>query len=152
MMVTLGYALSVTTAVPPRTFGTAELVTLLQWATITAAVWAIAWLAIRHWLDIWREAPVADVPSAAGHPVPAVRRVGPAPMMLMNVQVGMGAAGNMLLLVAALFTLAVFHHLGPSWQQWTVAAGSPLGWIALLGCCCTCYLMRSSPDLSRRAS
>lgn len=47
----------------------------------------------------------------------------------MNVQLGMGAAGNALLLGAALLTLILF---GPPWQDWTKAAGGPLGWIALL--------------------
>ena len=141
LTVTLGYALYVTTT--GDKFSVAELVTLIQLATITAAAWAGGWLAVRRWLDVWREPSVADVPSAAKQDVPSAarqvagtpeafsgrRHVGPRPGLLMDVQLGMGAAGNVLLLVVAFVTLALFH---PNSQAWTVAAGLPLGWIALL--------------------
>ena len=46
----------------------------------------------------------------------------------MDVQLGIGVAGNALLVIGALAGLALFH---PYRQGWTVAAGGPLGWIAL---------------------
>ena len=55
LAVALGYSLSVVLA--PRPFGTAELVTLLQLVTITAAAWMLAWLAARRWVNVWREEP-----------------------------------------------------------------------------------------------
>ncbi|MHC4177289.1 MAG: hypothetical protein ACYSWU_07275, partial [Planctomycetota bacterium] len=117
LTVTLGYALHVATDPDPaRKFGTAELVTLIQLATITAALWAGAWLAVRQWLNVWREAPQPEGSQ------PASAR------LLMNVQLVMGIAGNSLLLIVALLSLALFD---PDSQAWTVAAGSPLGWIAL---------------------
>jgi len=41
----------------------------------------------------------------------------------------MGVAGNVLLIVPALASLALFPR---DWQDWTTAAGTPLGWIALI--------------------
>jgi len=141
LTVTLGYALYVTTT--GDKFSVAELVTLIQLATITAAAWAGGWLVVRQWLDVWREQPMADVPSAAKQAVPSApermpgtreafsgrRHVGPTPGLLMSVQLGMGAVGNVLLLGVALLTMALFH---PHGQAWTVATGSPLGWMAML--------------------
>ncbi|NQU24237.1 MAG: hypothetical protein HQ567_23390 [Candidatus Nealsonbacteria bacterium] len=114
LIVILGYALAVVTD-PNRSFeNIGEFVTLVQWATITAAVWAGAWLLIRRRLNVWREEPSSHTAR-----------------VLMNVQLGMTAAGNLLLLGVALFSLAVLYP----WDdplQWTAAAGSPLGWIALV--------------------
>ena len=56
---TLGYALSVVLA--RRPFAVRESVTLLQLATITAAVWALGWLAARRWVDVWREHPESEL-------------------------------------------------------------------------------------------
>jgi len=135
MIVTLGYALYV------GSFDVPETVTLVQLATITAAVWAIAWLIARHRIDVWREdgQRPASVPLALGDVAVkgvsvrsawagAVRARLPAGA-LMNVQVAMSLAGNVLLLGVALSALALAH---PHAQTWTVAAGAPLGWIALL--------------------
>lgn len=113
MIVTLGYALSVTTGA--RLFRIQESVTLIQLATITAAVWAGGWLAVRSWLDIWREDPETGLAR-----------------VLMRVQLAMAAAGNVLLIVPALAGLTLLQPLGPPSQAWTAAAGRPIGWIALV--------------------
>jgi len=47
---------------------------------------------------------------------------------LMHLQLGMGIAGNTLLIVSALFALVAWP---PEWQGWSVTAGMPLGWMAL---------------------
>lgn len=112
LMVTLGYALWVENAGDGSFDNAHEYVTLLQLFTIAAAAWAACWLAVRRRLDIWREEPRNDTAR-----------------VLMNVQLGMAAAGNVLLLGAALATLAILHPRG---QHWTIAAGKPLGWIALV--------------------
>ena len=140
MTVILGYALSVVLdPSPTRTFGVHELVTLLQLATITAAAWAIAWLVARKWLDVWREAAekgtVPDQPSVGARwngPEGASHKWGLSPFLpaatLMNLQLGMGYLGNVVLVGVALTILALLH---PHAAAWTIAAGSPLGWIAL---------------------
>ncbi len=110
MIVVLGYALSVVTG--GHRFEVPELVTLIQLATITAALWAGAWLIVRSWVDVWRD---DAAPGATNE--------------LMNVQLGMAAAGNGLLLVFGLCCLAVLH---PHGQTFTVAVGAPLGWAALV--------------------
>ena len=54
LAVTLGYALHVSLSgqkIDAPTF----FVTLLQWATIGAAVWAIVWLLARRRVDVWRK-------------------------------------------------------------------------------------------------
>ena len=114
LAVTLGYTLTTLTAKLP--FDAFYYVKLLQLATVTAAAWACAWLLARRWLDVWREPPA---PAAAA---PVGNRV------LMNVQLGMAGLGNLLLLGGAL-VLLVFASLGD--QDWSIAAGLPLGWIAL---------------------
>jgi len=111
LVVTLGYALHVVLT-PGRRFEIAELVTLVQLGTITTALWAVAWLVARRWVDVWREGPK---PGSA--------------RTLMRVQLGMGAAGNVLLLVPALVALVL---LSPHTQQWTEATGWPTGWLALV--------------------
>ena len=110
LIVTLGYALHVATT-GDGAFDTAELVTLLQLAAIAAAAWAGAWLAVRERLDVWRETP--DGGSAR---------------VLMNVQLGMAAAGNVLLILPAVVSLVLFDPLG---TPGIAAAGKPLGWISL---------------------
>ncbi|MCE5268170.1 MAG: hypothetical protein LLG00_09825 [Planctomycetaceae bacterium] len=128
LAVTLGYALSVVLA--PRPFGIAESVTLVQLATITAVVWAAAWLIARRWLDVWREGPqtVSAVSLGEGQEARAKAKTSTA---LMNVQLGMAIAGNAVLIVGATIVL-VFWPLW--WQQAAEAAGMPLGWLALAGC------------------
>ena len=58
LAVTLGYALSVVLA--GRSFAADEWATLLQLATITAAAWALGWLAARRWVDVCASMPPAD--------------------------------------------------------------------------------------------
>ncbi len=48
----------------------------------------------------------------------------------MHLQLGMSVAGNAVLIGVALFVLAILPLRS---QDWTVAAGMPLGWIALAG-------------------
>ena len=54
MTVILGYALHVGTT-GDKACDTAELVTLMQLATVTAAAWAGVWLAVRQRFGVWRE-------------------------------------------------------------------------------------------------
>ncbi len=110
MTVVLGYLLSVTTSA--RAVRETDLVVVLQLLAVTAAVWAIAWLAARRWTKAWSESPG---PGSA--------------RTLMNVQLGIGAAAGALVLAPALVAL-VFYP--PQLQQWTIAAGSSLGWLALV--------------------
>jgi hypothetical protein len=112
MAVVLGYPLNVLLA--GDTFETAESATLVQLATITAAVWAGIWLAARRYVGVWRE---------TGRQAAAARS-------LMDLQIGMGLVGNMVLLVPALLTFAL--SLPPWSDHWVIAAGQPLGWIALV--------------------
>ena len=126
LAVVLGYSLSVVLA--PTPFGTAELVTLLQLATITAAAWMLAWLAARRWINVWREAEKGDRSNLCEAPGGPFRQIGPVPFF--RVQLGMSVAGNAVLIGVALFVLGLLP-LGV--QGWTIAAGMPLGWIALAG-------------------
>ncbi len=111
LAVTLGYALHVSLS-KQKIDATTFFVALLHWATIAAAVWAILWLLARRWLDVWRE--------EANEPLPGI---------LMNMQIGMAAAGNAILLGGALSSLAIVP-LG--WQRWTIDAGRLPGWFALV--------------------
>ncbi|MHC4398682.1 MAG: hypothetical protein ACYTG0_03285, partial [Planctomycetota bacterium] len=106
----LGYLLSV--VLRRGTIGAHETVTVVQLLTITAAAWAGVWLAARRWVDVWREEPAAG-PSRG----------------LMTVQLGFGVVGNGLLLVPALAGL-ILNPRAP--LEGTVAAGSWIGWIALV--------------------
>src|SRR5262249_26498410 len=83
-----GYALGVVIA--GRPFGEGEWARLVQLGTITAAVWALLWLASRRWVGAWREGPEA----------PLAR-----PLML--AQLALAAAGNACLLGVALGWLAL---------------------------------------------
>ena len=109
MAVVLGYSLRTKLAGDPLDLEFR--VRLLQWATIAAAVWALAWLAARKRIEVWRETPGAD-----------------GPRVLMDLQIGMAWLGNLVLIGLALATL-IFVPIG--WQVWSIAAGTPLGWIAL---------------------
>jgi hypothetical protein len=81
-------------------------VRLMQIATITASLWAIAWLAVRAWYGQRRESPLAQP--------------------LLRIQIGMGILGNVWVIGPGLWFL-VFLQAGP----WTQATGSLLGWCAL---------------------
>ncbi len=115
MAVVLGYALHATLA--KRPFDAAFFATLIQLFAVTAAVWAIVWLVGRKQLDVWRETPASGVSA------------GPWSRGLMSVQIGMAVIANVVVLGIALFVLA---FVSLPWQAWSVAAGEPLGWIALL--------------------
>jgi hypothetical protein len=115
MAVVLGYALSVVMDPDPtRRFDTPEYVTLIQLATITAALWGMAWLAVRKWVDIWREESHTEASLFS--------------RTLMDTQLGIGYLGNGVLLLVGLFILTMFH---PDLAAWPITAGMPLGWIAL---------------------
>jgi hypothetical protein len=105
-----GYALGVVTG--GGQIDGIEFVRVLQLATLTAAVWAIGWLAARKPL-------VARRPHAAS----------PLADPLLRLQIAQSAAGNLLLLVVAFWLLAWGFTKTASW---TTEAGSPLGWIALV--------------------
>ena len=111
--------------------------------TITAAAWMLIWLAARQWIDVWREAEKGDSPRPTFGRCPPERpegcfaQMGTVPFFrmrtastLMHLQLAMSIAGNVLLIGVALFVLA---FLPPTGQDWTIAAGTPLGWIALVG-------------------
>ena len=115
MAVVLGYALHTTLAKQP--FDATFFATLIQLFAVTAAVWAIVWLVGRKQLDVWREAPASGVSA------------GPWSRGLMSVQIGMAVIANVLVLGIA---LARPRFLPLPWQAWSVAAGEPLGWIALV--------------------
>lgn len=106
----LGYTLYVTLAIPVRSFRTAEYVTTLQLASITAAVWAIIWIAARRWVNVWREDNNKNG------------------VILMNTQLGMALLGNAILISIAVLEIFIdFSSL-----SWAMHAGMPLGWAALL--------------------
>ncbi|HEX7377114.1 MAG TPA: hypothetical protein VF278_08375 [Pirellulales bacterium] len=114
-----GYALVI------RSFDAVEAARLAQLATITAAAWAIAWLAARRRvLAAWRQ--------------PASRGARP----LLSLQVAQAALGGVLLLATA--TAIVFFSSsdglpGPL-HTWVATVGSPLGWFAVaLACAATIY-------------
>jgi hypothetical protein len=107
----MGYALCVVTDPDPaRTFGIRDLITSIQLATITAAAWAIAWLAAGKWLPRLH---------------PLVRRENP--FLTLHVALPM-AANAMLLLVPVLRLLAMPAYLSP----WMSGLADRWGWIGLL--------------------
>ena len=110
LAVTLGYSLRATLSKQP--IDTVFFVSLLQWATIAAAVWAIVWLVARRFTGVWRE--------DEGKRLPGV---------LMHIQIGMAVAGNAILLGGALFELAILNW---NEQAWCIAAGRVIGWFALV--------------------
>ncbi len=138
LAVTLGYALATMTGLMARPPAVVFWVTLLQLATITAAAWGIVWLLTRQRLDVWREG------AARGLSRFSLRENGTVPLgpagergavpfrntVLMNVQLGMAGAGNFVLLGWGLLLLVFAPPFG-HWQDWSVAAGLPLGWLAL---------------------
>ncbi len=140
MAVGLGYAVHAAFAKQP--FDTIFVVALIQLFAITAAVWAIVWLIARKRVDVRRE---LHLPSPAGRgtmlrTVPGGEGISSDPSSLishpssfsrglMGVQIGMAVAANVLVLGIALLVLAL---LPTDWQTWSMAAGRPLGWIALV--------------------
>jgi hypothetical protein len=105
-----GYALGVVTS--GGTLGSAEVVLMLQLGTLVAAVWALAALGSRPWVAAWREDPNAPLAGS-----------------LMTLQLGMAVAGNGMVLALA---FSLLFALFPAVADWTAAAGSPLGWLALV--------------------
>jgi hypothetical protein len=105
LAVVLGYALHTTLALRP--FDATFFVTLLQLFAVTAAAWAIVLIGLRA---------MNSIPESATTTV------------LVRLQAGMAVVANGLVLGIALLVLALFPM---DWQAWSVAAGRPLGWIAL---------------------
>ena len=110
LSVVLGYLLLVTGL--GKSLGATEFVTVVQLVTVTSAVWAMAWIAARKWVDVWREKSPSDLESR-----------------LMNVQLAIGGLGNGLVLAPAMAGMILSY---PRLPDLTVAAGSWLGWAALL--------------------
>lgn len=112
MLVVLGYLLHVVHRGGPLDIS--HKLTAVQWASITTALWAICWLAVRNRLPVWRE---EHRPHARA---------------LMQIQVDLALLGNLVLLAPGLggLMLSVPGHfeLGAAW---TVAVGRPAGWLAL---------------------
>jgi hypothetical protein len=107
LSLTGGYALAVVTAGGP--LDSAHWVMFLQLATCAAAVWALAW-------------------SVVGTLLPPLGT-----SRLLRVQVGMAAAGNIVLIGVALWGLLVLSSdlLDEALAAWIAAAGSLPGWAAL---------------------
>ena len=103
-------------------FGVPARVTVLQIGSLTAALWALAWLATRRWVFAWRE-----------DSVQLTRR------LLMSVQIALVLLGNAVLLLGGVVALAgTFPDAVPDLAQaaypvapWAAAAGSWLGWLTL---------------------
>lgn len=114
LTVTGGYALNL-----PQ-FGATEAARLAQLATITAAVWAIGWLAVRK-----------RVLAIGG------RTESPAAWPLLRLQAAQSAVGNLALLLSAFALVAIDSPMGAgsSVHDWVAAAGSPIGWLTLVLAC-----------------
>jgi hypothetical protein len=97
-----GYALAMVTS--GRHLNTEEIVCILEIASLTAALWALAWMWSLPWL------------SAVG-------------IRLMTLEIGLALAGQLVLLGSAIFVLG---DLSGGWIRWPVAAGGMLGWSSLL--------------------
>ncbi len=137
LAVVLGYLLGL------RTFGTTQLATVVQLATITAAAWAILWLVARRWVEMKKGTGAASnhglperedkaMRSQSPFPSPDVWREGPraeSARVLMRVQLAMGVLGNAVLLVPAIMNLVFSPY---RWQGWAAVAGSWIGWTALI--------------------
>jgi hypothetical protein len=115
-----GYALSVITA--GRNFDSADAVYLVQLGSISAALWALVWLATRQWLATWRE-----------DSLQVSRR------LLMSAQIGLVIFGNAVLWLGGAGSIAAEFparfpdltqvYYGPAF--WAREVGSPLGWLTL---------------------
>jgi hypothetical protein len=105
-----GYALGLVTT--GHVLGVADYVRLLQLGTVSATLWALAWLGSRPWVAAWRTGPAS-----------------PRGRMLTGAQLALAAAGNGCLLVAALGWLVLPER---PVNPWVAEAGSWMGWAALL--------------------
>jgi hypothetical protein len=116
-----GYALGVVTS--GRHLETADLLCTLQLFSLAAALWALGWLVSQRWVYAWREERAADgyVPSPLAAP-------------LMQVQLGLALAAQLLLLTLGILALSDLRSaLDPSLTLPARSViGSPLGWGALL--------------------
>jgi hypothetical protein len=127
LAVMLGYPLHLATA--NQHFGLREFTVWVQLMTIAAAVWAIAWLVARRWVNVWREEPNAKTSQHGLSSIPSV---------LMNTQLGFGVLGNIIVLGLALQEIIAdgmldgFSQAGTllEWAAFatTVAAGGYRTW------------------------
>ena len=110
-----GYALAVVKS--GRHLGTADLVCLWQLVSLTAGLWALAWMSSLPWLRrVYGTYPErASIPSPLG-------------VSLMSLKVGIALVGQSVLIVIALFFRLDWS--GPL-TAWAAAAGSGLGWASL---------------------
>jgi hypothetical protein len=111
-----GYALAVVTS--GRHLETADIICVGQLVSLSAALWALVWQASQRWVNVWREETAGDgyVPSTLAAP-------------LMRVQLGLALSVQLVLLVLGIVSLS---ELTSQLPPWSAAAGSPLGWLALL--------------------
>jgi hypothetical protein len=111
-----GYALGVVVA--GGSLGAAENVCLVQLTSLTAALWALGWMlslpALKKWYGVDGE--VVRLPSALGR-------------ALLMVHIALALAGQLVLLGGGVLILG---DLKAELMAWLIAAGSPLGWAALL--------------------
>jgi hypothetical protein len=91
---------------------------LVELGTITAALWAIAWLAVRAGRSGWAGTAGATDPFSES----------PLARPLLKLQIGLGVAGSAWLIGFALWLAAAFF---PRAEAWTLETGSLLGWLAL---------------------
>ncbi|MEK6235252.1 MAG: hypothetical protein N2C14_11095, partial [Planctomycetales bacterium] len=108
-----GYALAMVKS--GTSVGPPEFVLMIQLGTITAGTWAMGWLFVRPLALSRRE--LNESPLAKP---------------LMTLQIALGAAGNVLLLVIAFFWLALGWGGDVSWPM---QAGTGWGWTALMIAC-----------------
>lgn len=124
MTVVLGYLLGV------NTVGFEEILSAGQWATLAAAVWAIAWMVARRWTAAWEIVGDRTHHHEGDSPLFAAQKSGQSPArMLMSAQLGLAVVGNAILILPALATLAV---ASPWYDEWAVAAAAAPGWAALV--------------------
>lgn len=111
-----GYALAVVVA--GGSLGATEDVCLVQLASLTAALWALGWMMslppLRVWYRIAEE--VRSLPSSQG-------------LAFMMVHIGLALVGQLVLFGGGVLILG---DLKGELIPWPVAAGSALGWVALL--------------------
>ncbi len=120
MAVVLGYALRV------RSWTAGNGATVVQLATIAAAAWAIAWLAARRRIDVWRESAetlpgtLSDAQIGMAWPAGRLKPGRERNALLMDAQIGMAWLGNAVVLLPALAALTFWWG-----DDWTMAAGAP---------------------------
>ena len=116
LSLTGGYALAVVTA--GRHLETADIVCLWQLASLTAALWVLAWIMSLPWLRIVYGA------SESSEGIPS-----PLGLQLMLLLIGLALGGQLIVLGRAVFFQADWTG---SLTTWATAAGSSLGWASLL--------------------